>query len=113
MLRARRRQPPREVRKIPRYVPRYIYLYISRFFKTLDNPTNLLLPTKDRYIQLLKENKAKGYRGQQQNYIPGVDGPAGGPEILTNYPTAQQAKGGKGSDLRPGNTSGHGGDVLY
>lgn len=67
----------------------------------------------DRYIQLLKENREKGYRGRQQNYVPGVDGPSGGPEILTDYPTAQQAKGGKGSDLRPGNTSGNGGDVLY
>ncbi|KIV97822.1 NADH-ubiquinone oxidoreductase 12 kDa subunit, mitochondrial [Exophiala mesophila] len=68
---------------------------------------------RERYLQLLKENREKGYRGQQQNYMPGVDGPAGGPEIYTNYPTAQQAKGTAGSDSRPGNTTGKGGDVLY
>ncbi|KAK5047890.1 hypothetical protein LTR84_006078 [Exophiala bonariae] len=75
--------------------------------------TRLVGQEMDRYIQLLKENKEKGYRGRQQNYVPGVDGPSGGPEVLTDYPTAQQAKGIKGSDLRPGNTTGHGGDVLY
>ncbi|KIX05229.1 uncharacterized protein Z518_06101 [Rhinocladiella mackenziei CBS 650.93] len=68
---------------------------------------------RDRYIQLLKSTKEKGFRGRQQNYVPGVDGPAGGPAIHTDYPTAQQAKGSKGSDYRPGNTSGKGGDVLY
>ncbi|KAL2434050.1 hypothetical protein ABEF94_014562 [Exophiala dermatitidis] len=68
---------------------------------------------RERYLQLLKGNKEKGYRGRQQNYVPGVDGPAGGPEIQTTYPTAQQAKGAKGSDYRPGNTTGNGGDVLY
>ncbi|KAJ4524939.1 hypothetical protein HRR78_003086 [Exophiala dermatitidis] len=68
---------------------------------------------RKRYLQLLKGNKEKGYRGRQQNYVPGVDGPAGGPEIQTTYPTAQQAKGAKGSDYRPGNTTGNGGDVLY
>ncbi|KIW59017.1 hypothetical protein PV05_03501 [Exophiala xenobiotica] len=68
---------------------------------------------RDRYLQLLKSNKEKGYRGRQQNYMPGVDGPAGGPEIHTDYPTAQQAKGAKGSDYRPGNTSGQGGNTLY
>lgn len=67
----------------------------------------------DRYIQLLKSNNNKGYRGQQQNYIPGVDGPSGGPEIHTDYPSVQQAKGSKGSDYRPGNTSGQGGSTLY
>lgn len=52
--------------------------------------------------------------GRQMNYIPGVDGPAGGPEILTNYPTPQQALGSKGSDKRPGNTTGFGGgDARY
>jgi hypothetical protein len=64
----------------------------------------------DRYIQLLKENREKGYRGQQQNYIPGVTGPAGGPEIATNYPTVQQAFGSRGSDFRKGNTAGTGKD---
>jgi len=62
----------------------------------------------DRYIQLLKENREKGYRGQQQNYVPGVTGPAGGPEIATNYPTVQQAFGSRGSDFRKGNTAGTG-----
>ncbi|KIW14725.1 hypothetical protein PV08_07509 [Exophiala spinifera] len=68
---------------------------------------------RDRYIQLLKSNNNKGFRGQQQNYIPGVDGPLGGAEIPTDYPTVQQAKGSKGSDYRPGNTSGQGGNTLY
>ncbi|KAJ9603217.1 hypothetical protein H2200_012512 [Cladophialophora chaetospira] len=67
----------------------------------------------ERYLQLLKSTRESGYRGQQQNYIPGVDGPAGGPEILTNYPTVQEAKGSRGSDLRPGNTTGKGGATLY
>lgn len=51
--------------------------------------------------------------GQQFNYIPGVDGPEGGPEIKTNYPTPQQALGSKGTDHRKGNTSGDGGNTLY
>ena len=51
--------------------------------------------------------------GQQFNYIPGVDGPEGGPEIHTDFPTPQQAKGAKGTDRRPGNTSGDGGNTLY
>ncbi|OAL31246.1 hypothetical protein AYO20_08301 [Fonsecaea nubica] len=67
----------------------------------------------DRYLQLLKSTREAGFRGQQQNYIPGVDGPAGGPEVHTDYPSAQQAKGSRGSDLRPGNTTGKGGDALY
>ncbi|OAG36916.1 hypothetical protein AYO21_08877 [Fonsecaea monophora] len=68
---------------------------------------------RDRYLQLLKSTREAGFRGQQQNYIPGVDGPAGGPEVQTDYPSAQQAKGSRGSDLRPGNTTGKGGDALY
>src|ERR1700761_4132413 len=31
---------------------------------------------RDRYLQLLKENREKGYRGQMLNYEPGVTGPA-------------------------------------
>ncbi|OQU99879.1 hypothetical protein CLAIMM_05452 [Cladophialophora immunda] len=68
---------------------------------------------RDRYLQLLKSTREAGYRGQQQNYIPGVDGPAGGPEIHTDYPSAQEAKGSRGTDHRPGNTTGKGGDTLY
>ncbi|KIW74502.1 hypothetical protein Z517_12442 [Fonsecaea pedrosoi CBS 271.37] len=68
---------------------------------------------RDRYLQLLKSTREAGFRGQQQNYIPGVDGPAGGPEVHTDYPSAQQAKGSRGSDHRPGNTTGKGGDALY
>jgi len=68
---------------------------------------------RDRYLQLLKSTRESGYRGRQQNYIPGVDGPAGGPEVQTNYPSAQQAKGSRGSDMRGGNTTGKGGDTLY
>src|ERR1700743_2824644 len=67
----------------------------------------------DRYLQLLKSTREAGFRGQQQNYVPGVDGPAGGPEVLTAYPTAQEAKGSRGSDTRPGNTTGKGGATLY
>ncbi|KIX94615.1 uncharacterized protein Z520_09661 [Fonsecaea multimorphosa CBS 102226] len=67
----------------------------------------------DRYLQLLKSTREAGFRGQQQNYIPGVDGPAGGPEVHTDYPTAQEAKGSRGTDHRPGNTTGKGGDTLY
>jgi len=68
---------------------------------------------RDRYLQLLKSTREAGFRGQQQNYIPGVDGPAGGPEVVTDYPSAQQAKGSRGSDTRPGNTTGKGGATLY
>ncbi|EXJ54725.1 hypothetical protein A1O7_10066 [Cladophialophora yegresii CBS 114405] len=68
---------------------------------------------RDRYLQLLKSTREFGFRGRQQNYIPGVDGPAGGPEVLTNYPSAQEAKGSRGSDTRPGNTTGKGGATLY
>jgi len=68
---------------------------------------------RERYLELLKSNREKGYRGRQQNYVPGVDGPAGGPEIHTDYPTVQDAKGSKSSDYRRGNTTGKGGDVLY
>jgi len=68
---------------------------------------------RDRYLQLLKSTRESGYRGRQQNYIPGVDGPAGGPEVQTNYPSAQEAKGSRGSDMRGGNTTGKGGDTLY
>ncbi|ETI20171.1 hypothetical protein G647_08205 [Cladophialophora carrionii CBS 160.54] len=68
---------------------------------------------RDRYLQLLKSTRELGFRGRQQNYIPGVDGPAGGPEVLTNYPSAQEAKGSRGSDTRPGNTTGKGGSTLY
>jgi hypothetical protein len=73
----------------------------------------LTLQLAERYLELLKSNREKGYRGRQQNYVPGVDGPAGGPEIHTDYPTVQDAKGSKGSDYRRGNTTGKGGDVLY
>lgn len=67
----------------------------------------------DRYLQLLRDTKDRGYMGQQFNYTPGVDGPSGGPEIKTNYPTPQQALGGRGTDHRKGNTSGDGGNTLY
>lgn len=70
---------------------------------------------RDRYIQLLKENREKGYRGQMLNYQPGVTGPALSEElqIKSNYPTVQQAMGSKGTDFKKGNTSGAGGGVLY
>lgn len=86
---------------------------MSIVFQTGAVRLTLSFANTERYLQLLKGNKEKGYRGRQQNYVPGVDGPAGGPEIQTTYPTAQQAKGAKGSDYRPGNTTGNGGDVLY
>lgn len=60
-------------------------------------------------MQLLKENREKGYRGQQQNYVPGVSGPElGGPEIPGHFPTVQQAMGERGTDKRKGNTIGAG-----
>ena len=70
---------------------------------------------RDRYIQLLKENREKGYRGQMLNYQPGVTGPALPEEktIASNYPTPQKALGTAGSDFKKGNTSGSGGGVLY
>jgi hypothetical protein len=70
---------------------------------------------RDRYIQLLKENREKGYRGQMLNYDPGVTGPAlpADKQIASDYPTVQQAKGTKGSDFKKGTTSGAGGDTLY
>jgi hypothetical protein len=73
-----------------------------------------MLMDLDRYLQLLKENKERGYMGREKNYIPGVDGPAGGPEIKTNYPLPQQALGSAGTDRRPGNDTGYGGgNKLY
>lgn len=112
MLRSRRSQSLGKVRKIQRY---------ARCTTALGPDSSvcprriadLCHPFSERYIQLLKENREKGYRGRQQNYIPGIDGPSGGPEVSTDYPTAQQAKGSAGSDNRPGNTTGKGGDVLY
>ena len=64
---------------------------------------------RDRYLQLLKENREKGYRGQQHNYEPGVTGPelggvTGRPEIEGRFPTVQQAMSVKGTDTRKGNT---------
>ena len=110
MLRPRRSQSLGKVWKIQRYARPVLGPDSSTYLRV---STNLVTERSERYLQLLKENREKGYRGQQQNYMPGVDGPAGGPEIYTNYPTAQQAKGTAGSDSRPGNTTGKGGDVLY
>lgn len=77
----------------------------------------LTLRTTDRYLQLLKENREKGYRGQQQNYVPGVTGPelggsTGLPDVPGHYPVVQQAMGERGTDKRKGATSG-GGKDLY
>lgn len=71
----------------------------------------LIMYNADRYLQLLKENREKGYRGQQQNYIPGVTGPelggsTGRPDVTGYYPTVQQAKGERGTDMRKGATIG-------
>ena len=49
-----------------------------------------------------------GYRGYQQNYVPGADGPAEGADVKTSYPTAQQAMGSAGTDYRKGYTIGTG-----
>ncbi|RMZ79346.1 hypothetical protein DV737_g3462, partial [Chaetothyriales sp. CBS 132003] len=69
---------------------------------------------RDRYLQLLKDNKEKGYLGKERNYVPGVNGPAGGPEIPSSFPTPQQALGIKGTDRRKGNDTGYGdGAKLY
>jgi hypothetical protein len=71
--------------------------------------------TTDRYLQLLKENREKGYRGQQQNYVPGVTGPelggsTGLPDVPGHYPVVQQALGEEGTDKRKGATIGAGKD---
>lgn len=70
---------------------------------------------RDRYIQLLKENREKGYRGQMLNYEPGVTGPElpADKAIASDYPIMQKAKSSAGSDFKKGNTSGSGGGVLY
>jgi hypothetical protein len=109
MLHPRRRQPPRKLRKIPRSASSPPY-----------NPPPLRphptdLPSLDRYIQLLKQNKEKGYRGRQQNYEPHeIEAALNHPEnvakyrVQTDYPIVQEAKGAKGSDKRKGNTIGVG-----
>jgi hypothetical protein len=71
----------------------------------------------DRYLQLLKENREKGYRGQQENYIPGVTGPelggtTGRPDVPGYYPTVQQAMGERGTDKRKGATIGAGKEIY-
>jgi hypothetical protein len=75
----------------------------------------LIVQTTDRYLQLLKENREKGYRGQQQNYIPGVTGPelggsTGLPDVPGYYPVVQEAMGDRGTDKRKGATVGAGKD---
>jgi len=72
---------------------------------------------RDRYLQLLKENREKGYRGQQENYIPGVTGPelggaTGRPDVPGYYPTVQQAMGEQGTDKRKGATIGAGKEIY-
>jgi hypothetical protein len=72
-----------------------------------------MMTTSDRYLQLLKENREKGYRGQQENYVPGVTGPelggsTGLPDVVGHYPTVQQAMGERGTDKRKGATVGVG-----
>jgi hypothetical protein len=63
-------------------------------------------------MQLLRANKSnKGFRFQQNNYTPGVDGPelggdTGRPEVPGYFPTVQQALGKKGTDHQKGNTIG-------
>jgi hypothetical protein len=75
----------------------------------------LIHATTDRYLQLLKENREKGYRGQQQNYIPSVTGPelggsTGLPDVPGYYPIVQKAMGELGTDKRKGATVGAGKD---
>jgi hypothetical protein len=76
-----------------------------------------MIYTLDRYLQLLKENREKGYRGQQENYIPGVTGPelggaTGRPDVPGHYPTVQQAMGEQGTDKRKGATIGVGKEIY-
>jgi len=95
------------MREIQRYCHPFTFTHVSC------NPTTPLTTSiLDRYIQLLKENREKGFRGQQQYYVPGVTGPAGD-DTPTSYPVVQQALGAAGSDTRPGMTSGLGGDTRY
>ncbi|KKY21713.1 putative nadh-ubiquinone oxidoreductase 12 kda [Phaeomoniella chlamydospora] len=52
---------------------------------------------RERYLQLLSEAKAQGFKGQEQNYTPGVDGPSA--SISSTYPRFGQHLGSKGTDL--------------
>lgn len=58
---------------------------------------------RDAYLKLLKTAKVRGYKGYEQNY---VQDQADANYIHTDYPTATQAKGSKGSDFRLGNSLG-------
>ncbi|KAL9619566.1 MAG: hypothetical protein Q9160_005842 [Pyrenula sp. 1 TL-2023] len=57
---------------------------------------------RERYLQLLKENREKGYRGKQQNYVAGVDGPEDGVKIQSEWPVVGRAKGIRGTVLERG-----------
>ncbi|KAL9111348.1 MAG: hypothetical protein Q9227_004225 [Pyrenula ochraceoflavens] len=56
---------------------------------------------RERYLELIKEHRQKGYRGQQQNFMPGVDGPEIPEEerkgFETKFPTARERMGSKGT----------------
>lgn len=95
MLPQRRRQPSREVRKIQRYVDEIQI----RDFRGQES----FLIAVDAYLKLLKSAKVHGYKGYEQNY---AQNPSDENFIQTDYPTATQAKGAKGSDFRLGNTLG-------
>jgi len=57
----------------------------------------------ERYLELLKTAKVRGYKGYEQNYLQAE---AEKNYIKTNFPTAAQAMGSKGSDFRLENTIG-------
>lgn len=55
----------------------------------------------ERYLQLLKTAKVRGFKQMEQNYL---QDPSEENYVHTNYPTARDAMGSKGSDYRLGNT---------
>lgn len=57
----------------------------------------------ERYLQLLKTAKVRGYKQLEQNYL---QDPSEENYVHTNYPTAREAMGSKGSDYRLGNSIG-------
>jgi len=54
---------------------------------------------RERYLQLLSDSRIQGYRGLQQNYQPGIDGPST-LTVESKYPRFGEHLGGKGTDPR-------------
>ena len=56
---------------------------------------------RERYLQLLQESRETGFRGRQQNFVPGVNGPHIPEEeryrFETSFPIATERMGVKGT----------------